>query len=214
MARILLILLGIIVAVPMLLFITLLVYPRPVDHTPDWVFEGDASRIDYCELPDLDGSGLLARDIPQAHTPACGYKEFPQPVLKHCTEPLTDGSEDLRGLWQQVEGGRVGHLERIEQCGNRVVVTAAGLIHDLTTDGKLAGASNDVSPLKIGPFDLCIRTSATTQWKNGRLEFYAFGGPKVVERYIHNGDLYWHYPSIGTTRMKRICQLPEKSQYR
>ena len=39
---------------------------------------------------------------------------------------------------------------------------AAGVIHDLTSDGKLAGALNDVRPLKVGPFDLCIRTSATT----------------------------------------------------
>lgn len=208
MLRILFYILLAIITIPALLFAGLLYYPRPVDQTPDWVFEGDSSAIDYCELPVLDGSGLLAKDFAQGHTPDCGWKRFPQPILRGCTEPLSEGSDDLRGLWQQVEGGRVGHIERVEQCGNRIVVTSSGIIHDLTTDGELAGASNDVSPLKLGPFNLCIRTSATTEWKNNKLEFYAFGGPRVVTRFMEDGDLYWDYPNIGRTRMKRICKLP------
>ncbi|MCZ6659764.1 MAG: hypothetical protein O7C67_20955 [Gammaproteobacteria bacterium] len=82
------------------------------------------------------------------------------------------------------------------------------MIHDLTTDGQLSGASDDVRPLSIGPFDFCIRTSATTEWHDGRLEFYALGGPRVVTRYLDDGDLVWEYPGIGTTRMRRICKLP------
>ena len=88
------------------------------------------------------------------------------------------------------------------------VVTSSGLIHDLTTDGKLSGSSDDVRPLSIGPFDFCIRTSATTEWHDGRLEFYALGGPRVVTRFLDDGDLVWEYPGIGTTRMRRICKLP------
>lgn len=168
-------LIGVLLVIPPLAIVGLFLYPRPVDHTPAWVFEGDAGEIDFCDLPVLDGSGLLARDIPQGHTPGCGYKKFPQPVLRDCTEPLPEGASDFRGLWQQIEGGRQGHVERIEQCGNRVVVTAAGLVHDLTTDGELSGASNDVTPVNIGPLKSCVRTSATTRWNNGRLEFYAFG---------------------------------------
>jgi hypothetical protein len=207
MLRILLVVLCVVAAIPVVLFTGLLLYPRPVDHTPDWVFEGDSSTIDYCELPLLDGSGLMAGDFAQGHTPDCGWKKFPQPILRGCTEPLSEGSDDLRGLWQQVEGGRAGHVERVEQCGNRIVVTSSGVIHDLTTDGKRSGASNDVRPMKIGPFNFCIRTSATTEWKNNRLEFYAFGGPLVVSRFMRDGDLYWDYPGIGRTRMKRICRL-------
>jgi len=206
--RIFLIVAAIVVAIPVVLFIVLLVYPRPIDNTPAWVFEGDSSNIDYCELPVLDGKGLLAKDIPQGHTPGCGWVKFPQPILRDCTEPLSHGAADLRGLWQQAEGGRIGHVERIEQCGNRVVVTSSGVVHDLTTDGKLSGASDDVSPLRLGPFNFCIRTSATTEWKNGKLEFYALGGPKVVSRYMQGDELLWDYPSFGTTRMKRICKLP------
>lgn len=192
----------------------LFLYPRPEDHTPAWVFEGDAADINYCQLPRLDNSGLLAKDIAQGHTPGCGYNQFPQPILRGCTETLSSGATDLRGLWQQVgEGGMAGHVERIEQCGNRVVVTAAGIIHDLTTDDHLSGSSNDVEPMMIGGKRICIRSSATTAWKDGRLEFYAFGGPRVVQRYLEGNELIWEYPGNGRTRMKRICQLPDQVNY-
>ncbi|MCZ6659765.1 MAG: hypothetical protein O7C67_20960 [Gammaproteobacteria bacterium] len=115
----LLITLSILVAIPILLFLVLVFYPRPVDETPAWVFEGDAATIDYCDLPVLDGSGLMAADIPQGHTPNCGWTKFPQPILKYCTEPLSEGAADQRGLWQQVEGGRMGHIERVESSSPR-----------------------------------------------------------------------------------------------
>jgi hypothetical protein len=150
----------------------------------------------------------MAADLPQGHTPDCGYEKFPMPILAGCTEPLPEGATDLRGLWTIKEGslGRPGHFERIEQCGNRVVVTAAGVVHDLTTDGELAGASDDITP---GPFGLCLRSSATTEWVDGRLHFYALGLVHVVSRYMEDGDYKWDYPRFGTTTMKRICKLPE-----
>lgn len=56
------------------------------------------------------------------------------PILEGCTEPLAEGVVDLRGLWQGRAGDRV-HVERIEQCGNRTVVTTSGIVHDFVTDG-------------------------------------------------------------------------------
>ena len=203
--------LSVVVAIPVLLVLALFFYPRPLDETPAWVFEGDAASLAYCALPALDGSGLTAAEIPQGHTPNCGYEEFPQPILKGCTEPLMEGADDLRGLWQQTEGGRVGHVERIEQCGNRVVVTAGGLIPDMTGAGKLSGSSNDVGRFRLGPLRLCVRTTATTEWHEKQLHFYAFGGPHVVSRYLEGDELVWIYPSFGATRMQRICKLPSSS---
>ena len=203
--------LSVLVAIPVVLVLTLFFYPRPHDETPAWVFEGDASTIDYCARPILDGSGISAAEIPQGHTPNCGYDKFPQPILKGCTEPLMEGADDLRGLWRQTKGGRIGHIERIEQCGNRVVVTAGGLIHDMTGDGKLSGSSNDVGLFRLGPLRLCVRTSATTEWHEKQLHFYAFGGPHVVSRYLEGDELIWIYPGFGTTRMERICKLPSGS---
>ena len=209
-----LILTGVLFSIPVLLFLIMWLYPRPVDTTPAWVFEGDASAINYCDLPVLDGSGSMAKDIPHAYTPGCGYTRFPQPILKGCTEPLSEGADDIRGLWQTVgEGGRGNHVERIEQCGNRVVVTSSGLIHDLTSDMQWYGASDDVRPLSIGPLMFCIRTSATTKWVDKKLQFYAFKyGPHVVSRYIKDGIYQWDYPSFGNTNMERICKLPEHAK--
>lgn len=92
---------------------------------------GDGSTINYCELPKLDGSGKRAADIPKGNTPGCGYEHFPLPILAECTEPLVEGADDIRGLWAADGTGKdpwVGHVERIEQCGNRTVVTTQGII--------------------------------------------------------------------------------------
>ena len=171
--RTLLLLLGVLVAIPLLPAMALLFYPRPENLTPAHVYQGDAHAIDYCDLPVLDGSGPMADDIPQGHTPSCRYERFPMPILAGCTEPLPEGATDMRGLWMIKEGspGRAGHFERIEQCGNRFVVTSSGLVHDHTTDGKLAGASNDVTRLPLGSSEICRRSSATTEWFDGRLQF-------------------------------------------
>lgn len=211
MKRSLLALVGVLVAIPLLFVMAVLFYPRPENLTPAHVYEGDAHAVDYCDLPVLDGSGLMAAGIPQGHTPGCKYEKFPMPILAGCTEPLPEGATDMRGLWKIKEGsrGRAGHFERIEQCGNRFVVTAAGLIHDHTTDGRLAGASNDVTRLPVGSSEICLRSSATTEWIDGRLQFYALGLVPVVTRYIEEGEYKWDYPRFGTTTMERICKLPE-----
>ena len=207
--RWLLIFVGIVAAVPVLFVLTLLFSPRPENLTPDHVYQGSAHAINYCELPVLDGSGLQAKDFPQGHTPNCGYEVFPKPILAGCTEPLPEGATDMRGLWIATRSdGSQRHMERIEQCGDRYVVTSSGVVHDMTTDGKLAGASNDVRPLTLGSFNFCIRTSATTEWVGDRLQFKAMGLVEVVNRYMEGDTLKWEYPGRGTTSMERICKLP------
>ena len=104
--------------------------PRPPLMTDPETLTDDGSVIDYCALSVLDGSGKLAADIPKGNTPGCSYSHFPLPALAQCTEPSLPGVDDIRGLWIGFEGGHVGHVERIEQCGSRTVVAAAGIIHD------------------------------------------------------------------------------------
>ena len=175
------------------------IIPRPVDTTEPRVLSGDGATIDYCVQPELDGRGLRADDIAVAHTPECGYETFPMPVLADCREPLAPGVEDLRGLWQAYSGA-TGHIERIEQCGDRVVVTSSGTIHDIRADGTLANGANDVNAS-------CMRIFAAGNWVDGVFELHPFGGPALVRRRIENGELVWDYPGIGTTRMRRICQM-------
>ncbi|MBC8483945.1 MAG: nitronate monooxygenase [Actinobacteria bacterium] len=70
---------------------------------------------------------VKAVDTPVAHTPPGGYRDFPQPVLTGCDEPITPGAPDLRGVWQAYRGPLKGHIERVEQAGNRVLITAGGI---------------------------------------------------------------------------------------
>lgn len=201
--------LAVLLSLPVLLFLLAWFYPRPVDTTPSWVFDGDGTELDYCDLPVLDGSGLTSMDIPQAFTPGCGYTVFPQPILQGCTEPLPEGAQDIRGLWQSASPHMPDHVERVEQCGDRVVVTAYGLIHDHSPDML----SNDVAPRQIGSYLFCLRTSqATAVWKDNQLNQKLFGGPTVVKRYIEDGVYTWEYPGNGKVKMKRICKVPEHAK--
>ncbi len=48
-------------------------------------------------------------------------------------------------------------------------------------------------------------------WENKVLNFHLFGwGPAAVRRYREGDQLIWEYADGTTTRMNRICQLPEE----
>ncbi len=174
---------------------------------------GDGSTIDYCDLPPLDGRGKLAAEVPKGNTPGCRYSHFPLPILTECTEPLVDGAADIRGLWVGVEGGHVGHVERVEQCGRRTVITSSGIIHDAGPNSTLGENSNDTAGavlFTVGDREYCPRTSASMIWNDGVLDFHVFGsGPVVVRRYLEGDQLIWEYADGSVTRMNRICTLPE-----
>ena len=195
------------------LFVFVYFSPRPELTIEPQTLAGDGSLINYCVLPALDGSGKTAAEIPKGNTPGCGYDHFPLPVLRDCTEPLADGATDIRGLWQVVSG-KVGHIERVEQCGSRVVVTTAGLIHDSGPNSTGGFNSNDTQGsvlFMIGDKEYCPRTSAGALWNQGVLEFRVLGwGPIVVRRYLEDEQLVWEYADGTVSRMDRLCQLPEE----
>ena len=186
---------------------------RPPLTTDPAVLAGDGSELNYCELPVLDGSGKMAADIPKGNTPGCGYSHFPLPILAQCTEPLPPGADDLRGLWLGVEGGHIGHVERVEQCGSRTVITASGIIHDYGPNSSAGLNTNDTEGsvlFTLGGDEYCMRTSASMIWNDDVLDFHVFGwGPVVVKRYMDEEQLIWEYADGSTTRMDRICSLPD-----
>jgi hypothetical protein len=186
---------------------------RPPMATEAITLEGDGSLIDYCQLPDLIGNGLMARDIPKGNTPECAYDHFPLPILAQCTEPLSAQVDDLRGLWQAVSG-KVGHVERVEQCGDRIVITSAGIIHDAGPNSSAGLTTNDTEGsvlFTLGNREFCSRSTAGVSWDEKVVKFRVFGwGPVVVRRYMDKGQLVWEYIDGSKTRMERICQLPEK----
>lgn len=185
---------------------------RPALTIDPTTLAGDGSAINYCDLPALNGSGKMAADIPKGNTPGCGYSHFPLPILARCTEPLTKGVNDIRGLWVAVEGGHEEHVERVEQCGSRTVITAAGLIHDYGSNSTAGLNTNDTEgsvPFTINDEEYCLRTSAAMIWKRGVLNFQVFGwGPVVVKRYMSGEQLVWEYLDGSVTHMERICRLP------
>ena len=208
---------GLLLTLVIFLFVFVFFSPRPPLTTDPATLAGDGSRLNYCELPELDGSGLVAADIPKGNTPGCGYDHFPLPILAGCTEPLPDGADDIRGLWIGVEGGHVGHVERVEQCGERVVVTSSGIIHDYGPNST-AGLNTDDTEGSVlfvaGEREICPRTSASMIWKEGVLNFHLVGwGPVVVKRYRDGEQLIWEYADGSTTRMERICTLPESHKH-
>jgi hypothetical protein len=186
--------------------------PRPpLTIDPD-TLAGDGSVLNYCELPTLDGTGLLASDIPKGNTPGCAYDHFPLPILRDCSEPLPGDADDIRGLWRAISGARKGHVERVEQCGERVVVTAAGIIHDYGPNSSGGLNTNDTEGRVLftaGSREYCMRTSASMIWEDKVLNFYVFGwGPRVVRRYREGDLLVWEYADGSVNKMERLCQLP------
>jgi len=189
---------------------------RPALTMDPAVLAGDGSTLNYCELPVLDNSGKHAIDIPKGNTPGCGYTRFPMPILGECTESLPEGAADIRGLWQGVSG-KVGHVERVEQCGERVVVTSSGIIHDMGPNATGGLTSNDTEGgvyFTLGETQYCPRTSAGVKWQEKVLSFRVLGwGPVVVRRYLEGENLVWEYADGSTTRMKRLCTLPDEHKY-
>ena len=146
----------------------------------------------------LSATTVKAIDIPVAFTPPGGYREFPPPVLVGCDEPIVPGAPDLRGVCQVYKGPLKGHIERVEQAGNRVVVTGGGVIHDMYADGTLDGGVNDVHA------DKRERISVAARFEKGRLNLYP-GGRKIalVTRYLDGEEMIWRYGPY-TNHLKRL----------
>jgi hypothetical protein len=154
---------------------------------------------------------LPCDQIPVAHTPPGGYgSEMPPPVLPRCSEPLVGGVPDLRGLWRavavEVDGEpavpdhpALRHVERIEQCCDRIVITAGGVIHDMRCDGTEEHGVNDVAEFD---FKTPIRVVATYEDRVHTLRPVGF--PVVVTRHLEGQTLVWKYLTF-TARLERIA---------
>ncbi|HMO53979.1 MAG TPA: hypothetical protein PJ994_05700 [Tepidiformaceae bacterium] len=148
---------------------------------------------------------VQARDIPVAKTPPGGWKEMPPPVLAGCDEPLAPGVPDMRGMWKAFrveENGLalddLSHRERIEQAGNRVVITSSGIIHDMYADGTLENGVNDVSAVGFQP----ISVAAT--FEEGKLVLRPNNAFVAVTRHLEDDVLVWHLlPMSRVTWMRR-----------
>jgi hypothetical protein len=168
------------------------------------------------------GAGLMADDIPVAHTPPGGWGvTFPKPVLAGCTEPLVAGAPDLRGIWKIMTIERYGkplpkgdpmyaYAERIEQCGNRIVDMGHGQIADARADGTVANAVHEVSA-----FDYKTRIVAVASYEDGVFVLrplpviwipVTLPWLKVTRQLDTHGHMIWIRPDLGHQHavLKRI----------
>lgn len=149
-------------------------------------------------------------EIPVAHTPPGGYgATFPKPILDGCADPLVTGAPDLRGMWQVTEVEANGapapkthpayqHTERVEQCADRLVVTAGGVIHDMRCDGSTERGVRDVAER-----DFTTPITVVATYENGIHVLRPVGIPVEVTRRRDGADMIWSYVGF-TARLARI----------
>jgi hypothetical protein len=153
---------------------------------------------------------MRADEIPVAHTPPNGYDEMPPPVLAECTEAIIAGAPDMRGTWRvkavEWAGGATpdpnpmaDHVQRIEQCGDRVCITAGGVVHDMRCDGTVEHGVNDVAAAGGQPI------SVVSTFEDGThvLRPVGLAGIEVTRR-IEGAELVWVYGPMFTARLERI----------
>jgi hypothetical protein len=152
-------------------------------------------------------------DIPTAHTPAGGYGDtMPPPFLDGCDDPMVPGAPDLRGTWRAVDatavdGGALAddhpirnHVERIEQAGNRVIVTSGGVVHDMVADGDVAHGVDDVMAA-----DFATRIRVAAGYEDGVLVLRPDGLDGVEVRRWRDGDrLVWRYHTLFQVVLERV----------
>ena len=156
---------------------------------------------------------ITADSIPVAYTPTGGWQEMPAPFLATCTEPIVDGAPDMRGTWKVVSieaGGTddpdhraIGLTQRIEQAGNRVIITASGattsgIVHDMRCDGTEENGVHDVAE-----FDLTTPITVVASFEAGVHVLRPVGVPIEVTRRIDGDQLVWTYLGF-TARLNRI----------
>ncbi|MFP6596733.1 MAG: haloalkane dehalogenase [Candidatus Hydrogenedentota bacterium] len=150
---------------------------------------------------------LIANDFPIGHTPPGYWKEMPPPVLEGCAEPLVEGAVDMRGTWKVIEVDSknpqaqrmLGGIQRIEQCGDRVVVTAGGVTHDMRCDGTYANGVND-----MGEPSLATKISVAASFEGGVHILRPKGMPITVERERDGEYLLWRYGPIANLKLERV----------
>jgi len=135
---------------------------------------------------------------------------MPDPVLARCTEALVDGAPDLRGTWEVVAvevGGEpaadhpaLGRRQRIEQCGDRLVVTASGVVHDMRCDGTEEHGVDDVAQV-----DFATRIVVVATYEDGVHVLRPKGMPGVeVTRRLVGEQMEWCYAGAFTARLRRV----------
>lgn len=131
---------------------------------------------------------------------------WPEPWLSDCTEPLPEGVPDLRGLWADE-----GHVERVEQCGNLIIIVGDNYTHGGFATGVVEDGVND-----FRADGTCSQPIQVALLYNGAALEFVQGGTVVVTRTLETAadgsdELVWRFGPALTelARMRRYCSLSE-----
>jgi hypothetical protein len=129
---------------------------------------------------------------------------WPAPWLADCTEPLPPGVPDLRGLWADD-----GHVERIEQCGDLVIVVGENYTHGGYATGLLEDGVHDF----VADGRCAIPNQVALAYVGNTLEF-RIGDVAVVTRTLAiaadgQEELVWFFAGAERARMHRVCSLDD-----
>ena len=148
-------------------------------------------------------------DVPVAFTPEGGWTEWPPPILAGCSEPRVEGAPDIDGYWRTIEvtvDGAVqpdhpglGHVQRVEQRGDRIVVTGGGVVHDMRCDGTLEGGVHDVAE-----FDKQTEIHVVATYEDGVHVLRPDGMPIEVRRRRDGEHMVWDYLGF-TARLEHLA---------
>ncbi|WP_438952530.1 hypothetical protein [Porticoccus sp.] len=142
--------------------------------------------------------------------------EWQEPVLSTCTEPLAEGVPDMRGLWSSP-----GHSERVEQCGDLVIISGFNYIHGGYATGRVSDGVND---FRAGS-NCTAPIAVALIYEANELQFNTAGLTPVIRRLeiAEDGvdELVWNvdlglFSGTGEStglreiaRMRRVCTLSD-----
>jgi hypothetical protein len=90
------------------------------------------------------------------------------------------------------------HTERVEQCGDRLVVTSAGVIHDMRCDGTEENGVHDVAAI-----DFTTPITVVATYEDGVHVLRPVGIPVEITRRRDGEHLIWTYVGF-TARLRRL----------
>ena len=89
-------------------------------------------------------------------------------------------------------------MQRVEQCGDRLVVTGGGVVHDMRCDGTTEHGVHDVAE-----FDKQTEITVVATYEDGVHVLRPVGLPIEVTRRRDGDDMIWDYLGF-TARLQRI----------
>ena len=157
-----------------------------------------------------------ATEIPRVNTPILPISygaAYPEPYYDGCITPIATGLPDLRGEWVEAPVTLNGvaimpqpvlRRERIEQCGNRILIASDGVLHEVfEADGTMFNGVNDADssgqPVHFtgrfddGVFILSPIMPGDTVPRPGITR-------EIIQDDAGNAVLKWFHPAQGITR--------------